>query len=301
MDAQRSSMNGTEDEAAAIVESMDLSECFVELLGYSEDSGHPGADVDSALLFIVTELGGESLHTLLQRYADDGETLSSDELQNVQWSMISIVCGMHFLGYCHLDIKPENIVLFGMRWKLIDFDGAILAATPVPYEDCIFTPIYMAPEIAKAFSSSKGDPTETIVISRIMDVWSVGLCCLEAVFLQPILQPWAEAWLEETGNDVKLAKWLGDYSTTPILDTDMCAALDGIDKEMSSMLQAMLVKDPEKRCGIAECLLHEWFTPTRDRMWKGFEAMMADACQDSSKDEMEVTKSIKVSRACVTM
>merc|ERR1719480_637724 len=96
---------------------------------------------------------------------------------------------------------------FGPMWKLIDFEGAIKTKTVLPREKCLVTPIYMPPEVAAAINIDAAN----IVTSRIMDVWSVGLCAMEAVFLQPVLQPWYDEWLEPDGCQDKFLEWLGNY------------------------------------------------------------------------------------------
>lgn len=253
--------HGTRDEAQKIVSSMDLTNCFVHLIGYSTDvSGRPGLDIDSEKFFVATELGEESLADKLARHACAGTVLAVEELRSLQWSLVSIVCGLHARGFVHLDIKPCNVMQFGEMWKLIDFDGAVKTHSAVDQERCFVTPWYLAPEIARC-------KTQHVTVSRLMDVWSVGMCALEAVFLQPILRPWYEEWRASTGDDNKFFLWLGDYDTPPIMEGEMREAMADIDGDMSELLQGMLAKNPCNRLCIAECLVHPWFDRIRSRMW----------------------------------
>mmetsp|Transcript_54765 Transcript_54765/g.138760 ORF Transcript_54765/g.138760 Transcript_54765/m.138760 type:complete len:429 (+) Transcript_54765:94-1380(+) len=248
----------------SVLQSIDTSQCFVQVLGNSEQANAPGMDPELEKLFIVFELGGESLEDTLEEHAAEGKMLSVEELRHIQWSLVSIVCGLHAAGFVHMDIKPANIVLFGKFWKLVDFDGARPSGTIMRVEEMCMTPMYMAPEVAKLAL----DEHETTQVSRLMDVWSVGLCAIEVVFLQPVMRPWYTEWFEETGNSAKFMAWLGDYKADPVLmDADMCEAMTQIDPEMGELLQGMLIKDPNERFDIARCLTHPWFEPIRSKVW----------------------------------
>merc|ERR1712176_46320 len=138
-------------------------------------------------MYIVFELGTETLGNCLQHHADHGTSLSVEELRSVHWCLVTIVCGLHASGYVHFDIRPAHIIRFGDIWKLTDFDGAVKSQTSLPLSRWATTPLYMPPELAYAFNHEQ---VEFLQASRIMDVWSVGLCALEAVFLMPVLKPW---------------------------------------------------------------------------------------------------------------
>jgi len=248
-----------------LLSTIDFSICFCQMIAYSMDTmGNPGLDIESEKLFIITELGQESLDDLLARRREKGQTLSVEELRKVQWTLVTIVSGLHAVGYVHFDIKPANVMRFDNTWKLIDFDGAMKSGTMVPPDKCSVTPFYMPPEMALL---SKEGHFDSIMASRLMDVWSVGLCALEAVFLQPVLRPWYIEWRGPDGNDDKFIEWLGDYTTDPIISGDMRAAMDDIDPNMRDLLEKMLQKDPKKRHCITQCLVHPWFEPVRSSLW----------------------------------
>ncbi|CAE7548948.1 CPK34 [Symbiodinium natans] len=267
-----------------LIRKIDFSSCFVSVVSFSKDEhDNPGLDSESESLFIVFELGGESLEDRLVRYAEEGRKLSADEHRSLQWALVSIVFGLHTLGYVHLDIKPANIVSFDVgdrkeQWKLIDLDGALCSGKPTLLKDCVTTLQYTSPELAGTFLSmqvcahdkfgrprrGKEDPDNQLIkLSRLMDVWSVGMCAMEAIFLVPILMPWYDEWLSETGTEEKFLKWLADYYTEPIITGDLQAALQEIDKDMCSFLEGMLQKDPAKRFSIIECINHTWFQKIR--------------------------------------
>mmetsp|Transcript_11254 Transcript_11254/g.30623 ORF Transcript_11254/g.30623 Transcript_11254/m.30623 type:complete len:422 (-) Transcript_11254:133-1398(-) len=255
-----------------VLDEIDTKCCYVKLLDHSRmASGMPGPDEHEQLLFLVMELGDESLEERLRNYRDRGKTLSVEELRELQWALACIVWGLHAVGFVHMDIKPQNIMRFHVdghdQWKLIDLDGAIETGSDRRLEECTFTPEYMPPELAKAWTTlRKGGPAATITMSRLMDVWSIGMCSLEAIFLQPVLRPWYDEWRKETGCDSKFYKWLADYDTEPILHGDMHDMIAGIDADMCKLLETMLAKDPDKRSSIAECLTHVWFQPEHAKL-----------------------------------
>mmetsp|Transcript_972 Transcript_972/g.1980 ORF Transcript_972/g.1980 Transcript_972/m.1980 type:complete len:477 (+) Transcript_972:39-1469(+) len=288
--------------AQSIIGQMDFTGCFVNILGYSRDHlGAPGLDVDSESLFIVYELGQESLQDRLMRCAMEGRSLRPSELRRLQWDLVTIVCGLHSQGFVHLDIKPPNIVRFKRengesRWKLIDLDGAMKTGITVPLESLSVTKHYMSPELAIAYlratqrdqSGFLESPSRArgLQLSRLMDVWSVGMCALEAIFLTPVLGPWYAEWKQQTGSDVKFMTWLADLSAEPIVSGDMQEALADIDPDMCDMLRGMLAKDVLGRYSITECLTHQWFEPIRKEILKDVQALLELPSPNSAEVQM---------------
>mmetsp|Transcript_11710 Transcript_11710/g.19197 ORF Transcript_11710/g.19197 Transcript_11710/m.19197 type:complete len:485 (+) Transcript_11710:69-1523(+) len=267
-----------------LMRKIDFSSCFVSVIGYSKDSsGKPGLDIESESLFIVFELGKESLEDRLIRYGEKGRQLTVDEHRSLQWALISIVFGLHTMGYVHLDIKPANIVCFELehtkeQWKLIDLDGALFTGTAVALSEVVATMQYLSPELASTFLAmqapardrfgrpqrrSDDQPEEAVKLSRLMDIWSVGMCAMEAIFGVPILKPWYDEWLAETGSEDKFLKWLANTKEV-VITGDIRDALREIDEDMCSLLEGMLEKDPEKRFSIIECVNHMFFQKIRN-------------------------------------
>jgi len=274
------------------LEKLDVRDCFVRLLDYSKtDSGEPGLDAEDEVLFLVFELGDESLEDKLLALSEDGETLTIDELRALQWTLVSIVWGLHAAGYVHLDIKPKNVMSFEIdgreQWKLIDLDGAVPSGSKQNLKALTYTPEYMPPELAHACysaslvtSSSGGRASQLpmLTMSRLMDVWSVGICALEAIFLQPVLRPFYNDWIEETGSDLKFYQWLGDYKSDPIVAEDMKEYIAGIHQ------------DPSQRFSIGQCVSHAWFEPVR-------RTLMSELNLDQPLGD----GALKGARACILM
>jgi len=256
-------------EVVQLIETMDFTTCMVELLDFSSNEfGEPDVDSDSGEAFMVLEIGGESLRDRLNSYlADAGGpgSLPLSELKQLLWSVVVIVWTLHTAGYVHLDIKPENVVAFRdtlnedhVNWKLIDLDGAVQTGEKLAPDAGTFSPMYISPEYASSLKDH-----EHITASRLMDVWSVAMCAMDAIFLQPVLEPWYEEWNQETGEDLKFFRWLSDATNAPIVSGDMRELIIGMDGELCALLEGMLVRNPKKRLCMAKCLAHSYFAQFR--------------------------------------
>mmetsp|Transcript_125848 Transcript_125848/g.361904 ORF Transcript_125848/g.361904 Transcript_125848/m.361904 type:complete len:215 (-) Transcript_125848:120-764(-) len=214
-----------------------------------------------------------------------------------------------------MDIKPMNIVRAlgeggredGARveWKLIDLDGALPASDEIHTgsNKFCFTPLYMPPELARTVLDIKA----TIKASRLMDVWSVGMCVMQAIFGMPALQPWYDEWLDDTGSEVKFLAWLGDYDTEPIVHGDMERHLRSIEPRLNTLLKKMLRKDPDQRFCSARCLMHNAFREHHRRLLSTDAAlqewMEARKCDLSATEDCsdQTTRTPPRSSACSLM
>lgn len=288
MDSAAANMVGDKD----FLELFDVRNCFVKLLDYSKtEDGEPGMDEMDHMMWLVFEIGKESLAELLHSISKDNTTMKESVLRDLQWTLVSIVWGLHAAGYVHLDIKPQNIMKFSVdgrdQWKLIDLDGAVHSGEALSLQAVTFTPEYMPPELAKALINIP-NPNDKLVTSRLMDVWSVGMCAMEAIFLQPVLSQFYDKWQTETGSDSKFFKWLGNFESDPIMSDDMKEYIGGINEDMSDLLVGMLAKNPAKRYCIGQCLAHPWFEPVRGEIMKNFISENA-----SEHDRAEATPTVK--------
>jgi hypothetical protein len=98
------------------------------------------------------------------------------------------VAGLHAKGLVHIDLKPENLMMFNGRLKLIDVDGCVKIGTAVSIQDSSisFSPCYCAPEWA-AFLINESN--SKITVHPALDVWSVGMTICELVTLNALLKP----------------------------------------------------------------------------------------------------------------
>ena len=76
------------------------------------------------LAYIVMELGGENLGTLISRYRSRdsraGPNISPTLLRNIWRQMVSILGTLHANGVVHMDLKPQNLIFFGRTLKIAD-------------------------------------------------------------------------------------------------------------------------------------------------------------------------------------
>jgi len=277
---------------------------------YSRDpEGEPGPDADQdGIVYLIMEIGQESLDERLVACRNEGISLTVEELRELQWALVAIVWALHAVGYVHMDIKPCNIMRFNKetdgcsdQWKLIDLDGAAKSGGQIKMEDCTFTPEYMPPELAQQYirANSKGK-LGSVTLSRLMDVWSVGMVSLEAIFLQPVLRPWFEQWQQETGDDDKFYGWLANYDTEPILSGELRELLYDMNPDMCEVLEGMLMKNPEKRADMSQAVLHKWFEPVRVKL---LHSMTGGSVRSTSNQSGVGTRedSKQKTRACVAM
>jgi serine/threonine protein kinase len=84
--------------------------------------------------------------------------------------LLSLKC-LHEKGYVHRDVKPENIVLFAGRWKLLDMDVTARVGSHEP--PLVGTPCYMAPEVIQA------TPMALVEVQPSSDIFSFGILMYE--------------------------------------------------------------------------------------------------------------------------
>ncbi|CAE7207718.1 unnamed protein product, partial [Symbiodinium necroappetens] len=219
----------------------------VDIMGHSVDSrGYPGVDSDG-VMFTVMELGAESLEDVLANRCREERHFSLTELRELHWALVSLACQLESHGVVHLDIKPSNIVRFlkGERcqWKLVDLDCAVRAGVAVRYGDVTFTPPYMAPELARAYlKAGPGNAQHCpVVLAVSMDLWSVGICVLETVFLSSLLTDRYLQLKRRTGGDNEFLRWLGEEPGGLILP-NMYDAARRRSGELADFLVAILKK-----------------------------------------------------------
>ena len=143
------------------------SEFVVELVDYYED---PNGKAHC----VVLEYGERSLADYLKR----GE-LQRNERKFIVDRLGHIVQHLHAQNVVHCDLKPHNFVLFGLKWKAIDFENGRRAGEPVSMR---VSPSYCSPELARAVLAKQ---TDRMRASCSLDMWSFGLIVFELFSRQP--------------------------------------------------------------------------------------------------------------------
>ncbi|CAE8646368.1 unnamed protein product [Polarella glacialis] len=169
-----------------------------------------------------------------------------------------VVAGLHAKGFVHLDLKPENLMMFNGRLKLIDVDGCVRAGSDVSIQDSSisFSPCYCAPEWARFLT----EESESKIVARPhLDVWSIGMTLCELAILDPILKPTYANFLRN-GHSHREAgflfmDWLGSIKKAPLPKH-----IEGHDPEFFRMVtENLLVCDFRVRKTLCQCMDDVYF------------------------------------------
>jgi serine/threonine protein kinase len=234
---------------------------FVRLLDFSKDAnGEPAQDPEDRRMYVVTELADCTLKDMLRQRSQRNAPLPAESVQQIAREVVLAVAWLHSKGYVHLDVKPENIMMCGGRWKLIDMDGCVRAGTEVRLNDASvsFSPCYCAPEFARFVV--KG---ETMTVKPSMDAWSVGATIAELVNLCPLLRAQYKEISDgqpARAGSVRFLRWLGAVEAAPL---PRRPAWSGESRFKSLLCSWLLVPNPERRRTLAQSLNAPYF-PRQD-------------------------------------
>ncbi|UJR20890.1 hypothetical protein I4U23_023999 [Adineta vaga] len=131
--------------------------------------------------YIVMELGGENLSILIRRLRQmndsGGPSIDPVMIKEFWQQMVSIVRVLHANGIVHMDLKPDNLILFGRTLKIADL-GISRKADSLGYAR-MGTPFFSAPEIM----------TDIAGLQRVYgpkaDIWSLGAILYFMVYGRP--------------------------------------------------------------------------------------------------------------------
>jgi len=235
----------------------DPANLFLKLLDFSKDAnGVPAPDPADGRMYIVSELAQFTLKDMLRRRCQRNAPMSAESVRKIAKDIVLAVAWLHAKGYVHLDIKPENIMMCGNRWKLIDMDGCVRAGSEIKSVDnsVSFSPCYCAPEFARLVV--KGG---SIKVQPSMDAWSVGITIAELVDLCPLLraqyQQISDGRSPQAGS-VSFLKWLADVEAAPL--PRRCVWSD--ESSFKALLCTwLLVPGPDRRRTLAQSLGAPYF------------------------------------------
>jgi len=176
---------------------------FMRLIDYTKDSsGQVGADTKDGVPYVITELAQYSLKDFLSMRIDsmsrskELQPLSKETVKSITKAILLVMGGLHAKGMVHLDLKPENMMVFNGYLKLIDMDGCMKIGSVLRIDDptISFTPLYCAPEWAHFVAGAwepggNGGVGNTVEARPGLDVWSVGCTICEIVTLCPLMMP----------------------------------------------------------------------------------------------------------------
>eukprot|EP00403_Amphidinium_massartii_P029377 CAMPEP_0178396504 /NCGR_PEP_ID=MMETSP0689_2-20121128/13762_1 /TAXON_ID=160604 /ORGANISM="Amphidinium massartii, Strain CS-259" /LENGTH=657 /DNA_ID=CAMNT_0020017179 /DNA_START=330 /DNA_END=2303 /DNA_ORIENTATION=+ len=233
---------------------------FMKLIDYSKtETGEPGPDPTDGQTYVVTELAQYSLKDYLAYQNSLKKNFTADAVRRIAYDVVLVVAGLHSKGLVHVDLKPENLMMFNGKLKLIDVDGCVKAGTSVSVQDSTisFSPCYCAPEWARFLIN---DHESRIVISPGLDVWSVGMTICELVTLEPMLKSMYANFLRNASSHREAGflfmEWLIALPKSIVAFDELFVNL---------LREFLLVCDSEKRRTLAEALSHDFFTHREGR------------------------------------
>ncbi|CAE7677317.1 Pak4 [Symbiodinium sp. CCMP2456] len=230
------------------------SKLFMMLLDYSkDDKGEPSPDPTDGVMYVITEVAQYSLKDYFALKREKNKPLSRESIKACARAILLVVAGLHAKGLVHLDLKPENLMMFNGRLKLIDVDGCVPIDSEVSINDSSisFSPCYCAPEWARFLI----DEAESKIIAKPhLDVWSIGITLCELVTLDAILKPMYGNFLRN-GHSHREAgflfmDWLGHITRAPVPKS-----IERFDRDFHKLIvESLLVCDLTKRKSLAQCL-----------------------------------------------
>ncbi|XP_017886186.1 serine/threonine-protein kinase 17B-like [Ceratina calcarata] len=191
-------------------------------------------------MVLVLEMapGGE-----LQMILDRDEVPEERQVARLLKQILDGIAFLHSLNVAHLDIKPQNLVLTGefpdCDVKLCDFGISRYISHGADIREILGTPDYVAPEVLNY------EP-----ISLATDMWSIG------VLLYVLL-----TGCSPFGGDTKQETFCNISRCRLDFPDDL---FEDVSEEARDLMRKLMVKDPNERLTVTECLQHPWFTLFND-------------------------------------
>uniref|UniRef100_A0A8C9TNR8 mitogen-activated protein kinase n=1 Tax=Scleropages formosus TaxID=113540 RepID=A0A8C9TNR8_SCLFO len=189
--------------------------------------------------YLVMPFMGTDLGKLMKM-----EKLSEDRVQFLVYQILKGLKYIHSAGIIHRDLKPGNLAVNqDCELKILDFGLARQADSEMT--GYVVTRWYRAPEVILNWMH----------YTQAVDIWSVGCIMAEMLLGKPLFK----------GNDhldqlTEIMKITGTPTQEFIMvDTSPLPLAPAI-----SLLERMLVLDPEKRVSAAEALALPFFTEFRE-------------------------------------
>jgi serine/threonine protein kinase len=170
-----------------------------------------------------------------------------DYEENLKKIFLKILKGLQYIherSVVHRDIKQDNILLnHQMEPKIADFGISSIYNSMKPIKDTGGTPIYLAPEVIR----SKGE------VCLNTDVWSTGIMFFMIAYDSI---PFESENLQELYYKI-LHK---DFIIEEELKNDFQFSF-----EFENLLSNMLIKNPNLRYSVSDCIKHPWFFSVRSK------------------------------------
>ena len=150
----------------------DISEDAVIEIDILNRCNHPNIikPLFTEIINDTTFIGLPLASTDLWKKSNSGYIFNNVEKVDIMYSLLCGVSYLHDNYIIHSDLKPNNILIFGITYKIADFGSAIIlpfspeSNSKVKYADDIVTLYWRAPEIILEMD-----------YNYAIDIWSLGI------------------------------------------------------------------------------------------------------------------------------
>jgi serine/threonine protein kinase len=260
---------------------------FMRLLDYSKTPDGPGPDPRDNVMYVITELAQQSLKEFLASRRENLCPIAKESVRRITRTILLIVAGLHAQSFVHLDLKPDNLMMFNGVLKLIDVDGCVKIGTKVSLLDSSlsFSPCYCAPEWSRFLISDTDDAC--IDIHPGLDAWSTGVTICELVSLRPILKEtyanFSRAALNNDEAGYLFLNWLGAIKKVPLPEN-----VEEHDPEFLHMItHGLLACSQDKRSSCAQCLSSPYISRIPEQCRQPSEFCLSKRVTDSHRIRCE--------------
>jgi serine/threonine-protein kinase NIM1 len=200
-------------------------------------NGHPNI---LKLFEVIETLGKVNLITeyvrggeLYDRISERGPLSEPDAIKIFKQVCLAIQY-IHKSGYCHRDIKAENILMVSdTKIKLADFGFSTVSAKYQPLTTFCGSPPYAAPELF----------TDDHYVGGFADIWALGILLFFCVVGNMPFQL-------SSVPQLRMAILNGSYTISSVLSLPCCR-----------LIQRILVHVPARRPTIEQILGSQWLSP----------------------------------------
>ncbi|TRY54219.1 hypothetical protein DNTS_030480 [Danionella cerebrum] len=213
-------------------------------------------DSDSGRLSLICELMEKNIYELIRGRKS---LLAESKVILYMYQLCRSLDHMHSHGIFHRDVKPENILIRGSDLKLADLGSSRSVFSP-PHTGYISTRWYRAPECLLTDG----------LYGRQMDLWSAGCVFYEMLSLKPLF-PGRNA-LDQihrihqvlgTPDPDLLRNISPGVCFSPVRGSGLCSLLPLCSPSTLSLLEQLLIYNPEHRISARAALKHSCFRDMR--------------------------------------
>ena len=200
----------------------------VQLLGYSHDGAQRPAPAADGCCYLIMELGGD------ETLAAPAHPPPAATAREAMRAVFATLGELHRCGLVLTRHAPTQFMRFGAKWKCV----GVADLRPIAYEASVERVLrecsgygghggyggaseasdpppacYLAPELADALVND-GISRRTVCLQPYMDVWSLGLICIQYATAQPLLTHAAYSRLAGGGRSLDAyLRWLASDMT----------------------------------------------------------------------------------------